>query len=468
MNVEQAHGVRRRLEMVATANSFFGFMEKNGLTILRVFYDRRNDKFLLQGMKEWDDDVPFHKYNTDFTVEDILTGDYFALNTEGLLSALAREGIKEELERIQQLMREGGHHSIDFYYHRQKNIKVMHCKHVNTLGIKNRRHAMRIGAMRRHELDEPEIEVITDGLNLARAMAYKNAAANIPYGGSKIVVQCDPISLDDFESLGFLAYVTDRSRSVTGPDMNIQPEMADVIREKFTKNYVGGRKGPLGATGPPTAYGEYLAIKEACRFIYGSPDISNKKIAIQGLGEVGYPLAEYLLNDGANLIVTDVDQLKVHRLQQQWGLNLVEYVEPEDIYTVAADIFSPCAIGGIITEERTKEFKFKIILGPANNQLQATSKEREIELAKKLAEAGILFVVDWAHNAGGVLCAWAKWLLQEKATFERLRPKIEAVCRDNFRALLEQAKTGDKTPTELVYERTESMVYFGANFNETL
>jgi len=95
---------------------------------------------------------------------------------------------------------------------------------------------MRIGAMRRHELDESEIEVITDGLKLARAMAYKNGAANIPYGGSEIVVQCDRIGLDDFESLGFLAYVTDRSRSVTGPDMNIQPEMSDVIREKFTSN----------------------------------------------------------------------------------------------------------------------------------------------------------------------------------------------------------------------------------------
>ena len=95
---------------------------------------------------------------------------------------------------------------------------------------------MRIGAMRRHELDESEIEVITDGLKLARAMAYKNGAANIPYGSSKIVVQCDRISLDDFESLIFLAYVTYRSRSITGPDMNIQPEMSDVIREKFTSN----------------------------------------------------------------------------------------------------------------------------------------------------------------------------------------------------------------------------------------
>jgi leucine dehydrogenase len=454
--------------MTAKVNTIFGFMDKNGLTTLQIFYDRKNDKFLLRGMKEWDDDVHFQKYNTDFTVEDILTENYLALNTEGLVSGLAREGIKEELEHIEQLIRQGGHHSIDFYYHRQKNIRVMHCKHVNTLGIRNRRHAMRIGAMRRHELDEPEIEVITDGLNLARAMAYKNAAANIPYGGSKIVVQCDPISLDDFESLGFLAYVADRSRSVTGPDMNIQPEMADVIREKFTKNYVGGRKDPLGATGPPTAYGEYLAIKEACRFIYGSPDISNKNIAIQGLGEVGYPLAGYLLNDGAKLTVTDIELSKVHKLQQQWGPNLVRYVEPEGIYTVSADIFSPCAMGGVITEERIKQFRFKIILGPANNQLQATGKEREIELAKKLAEAGILFVIDWAHNSGGVLCAWAKWLLQEKATFDRLRPKIEAVCRDNFRRLLEEAKTSNKTPTELVYERTENMVYFGADIDETL
>ncbi|MFO7773170.1 MAG: Glu/Leu/Phe/Val dehydrogenase dimerization domain-containing protein [Dehalococcoidia bacterium] len=453
---------------MAKVDSIFGFIQKNGLTTLQIFHDRNNDRFLLRGMKEWDDDLPFHRYNADFTVEDILTADYLALNTERLVSGLAREGVKEELERIQQLMREGGHHGIDFYHHRRRNIRVMHCKHVNTPGIRNRRHAIRMGAMRRHGLDEPEIEVITDGLNLARAMAYKNAAASVPYGGSKIVVQCDPVSLDDFESLGFLAYVTDRSRSVTGPDMNFPPEMADVIRERFTRNYIGARKGRLGATGKPTAYGEYLAIKEACRFVYGSPDMSNKKIAVQGLGEVGHPLADYLLNDGAKLVVTDVDVSKLHKLQQQWGPDVVESVGPEDIYTVAADIFSPCAVGGVITEKRIKEFKFKIVLGAANNQLQATSKAGEIELARKLADAGILFVIDWAHNSGGLLCAWAEWLLQEEATFDRLRPKIEAVCRDNLRRLLEEAKTANKTPTELVYERTENMVYFGADFEDTL
>jgi glutamate dehydrogenase/leucine dehydrogenase len=322
--------------------------------------------------------------------------------------------------------------------------------------------------MRRHELSESEIDVILDGLNIARAMAYKNAIANLPYGGSKIVVQCEPIKLNDFETIGFLAYVTDRTRSITGTDMNISPEMADLMRQKFTRNFLGGIESPMGTSGVPTAYGEYLAIKEACHFVYGSRDLSKKKIAIQGLGNVGYPLAEYLLNDSAHLIVTDVDLSKVHKLQQKYSLDLVQYVEPEKIYTVDADIFSPCAMGGIITEERIAKFKFKIIMGSANNQLKATSKEAEIKLAKKLADAGILFVIDWAHNAGGVIRAWAEWVFQEKASFDKIKPRIELVCRDNLRKLLEEAKRTGKTPTELVYEKVEHLVYSGAEFSEAL
>ena len=229
---------------------------------------------------------------------------------------------------------------------------------------------------------------------MAMLMTWKSAVVNIPYGGSKILVQCDAVKLDDFETMGFLAYATDRSRSITGPDMYFAPEMADIIKEKFTSNYTGGRKSHMGTSGASTGYGEYIAIKEACDFIYGNKDISKRKIAIQGLGEVGYPEAEYLLADGAKLIATDIDPAKVHKLQQKYGLDLVQYVEPNNVYTVDADIFSPCAMGGIITEGRIA--KFKIIMGSANNQLNTTSKEGEIALAKKLADVGILFVVDWA------------------------------------------------------------------------
>ena len=450
------------------SDSVFDLMEKEDLTTLEIFYNQRENKFLIRGMKEWDDNVPWDRYMVDFTSEDILTKDYKAVGTATLETRFNKLGLKDYLEHVKKLIREGKNHGIEFYYNRKKNIRVMYCKHVNTLGIKNRRHAMRAGAMRRHELSELEIDVILDGLNIARAMAYKNAIANIPYGGSKILVQCDAVDLDDFETMGFLAYVTDKSRSITGPDMNFEPEMADIIREKFTKNYTSGRKSHMGTSGAPTGYGEYIAIKEACDFVYGSQDISGKKIAIQGLGEVGYPLAEYLLDAGARLIVTDINLAKVYRLQQKWGEDLVDYVEPNKIYTADADIFSPCAMGGIITEERIAKFKFKIIMGSANNQLKATSKEGEIELAKKLADAGVLFVVDWAHNAGGVIRAWAEWVFQEKASLDKIKPRIELVCGENLRKLLEEAKRTGKTPTELVYEKVEHLVYSGVEFGEEL
>jgi glutamate dehydrogenase/leucine dehydrogenase len=241
--------------------------------------------------------------------------------------------------------------------------------------------------------------------------------------------------------------------------MGLDEEMVDIIRQRYTRNFVGGTGSPLASTGTPTAYGEFVAIKEACDFVYGSRDLSTRRIAVQGLGHVGYPLAEYLLKDGAKLIVTDIDLAKVHTLQQKYGSDSVKYVVPDEIYTVYADVFSPCAMGGIITEDKIPQFKFKIIIGSANNQLKATSKEGEIDLAKRVADAGILFVVDWVHNTGGVIAASVLWKLQESATEEQLKSKIELPCRTNFRNLLEEARETGKTPTELVYEKVEAMVY---------
>jgi len=450
------------------SSSAFSVMEKEGLTTLEIFHNKKEDRFLLRGMKEWDDDVRWDRYMVDFTPEDILTDDYRAVGTETLLATFSELGLKDYLEQVEQLLREGKHHGIEFYYNRQKNIRVMYCKHVNTLGIRNRRHAIRSGGIRRHELDEPELDALVDGLNLARAMAYKNATANIPYGGCKTVVQCEPVKRDDFEMMGFLGYVIHRIRTFTGPDMGFEAGMADTIREKFTKAITGGTKSPTGPTGGPTAYGEYLATREACNSTYGSNGISNRKIAIQGLGEVGYPLAKYLLDDGAQLIVTDVDLSRVRTLQQQYGSDSVKYVTPDEIYTVDANVFAPCAMGGIITEEMIPRFKFRIIIGSANNQLRATSKEAELKLAKKLADAGILFVIDWAHNTGGVIAGWAEWLLQERVSLDKIKPKVELVCRDNFRKLLEEARETGKTPTELIYEKVEDMVYSGAEFSELI
>lgn len=448
--------------------SVFNVMESVGLTTLEIFRNKADNAFLLRSMKEWDESIKWNRYMVDFTSEDILTSDYRAIGTRALLANFSALGLKDYLERIEQLLKEGKHHGIEFYYNRKKNIRVMYCKHVNTLGIGNKKHALRSGGIRRHELGEPEIDVLIDGLNLARAMSYKNAIGNIPYDGSKIVVQCNDIKLDDDESLGFLAYTIDRTRSFTGPDMGFSPEFADVLREKFTRNIGCGAETFMGPSGIPTAYGIYLAMNEVCDFVYGS-SLADKKIAVQGLGAVGFPLAERLLKDGAKLTVAEVNLPLVRKLQGKWGIDSVKYVEPEDIYSVDADIFSPCAMGGIITEERIRDFKFNIIVGAANNQLKATSKEGEIELAKKLADAGILFIIDWACNTGGVIAGWAEHVFEKEASFEKIKPRIELVCKDNLRKLLHEARRTGKTPTELAYESVGNAVYnIGTKFSESL
>jgi glutamate dehydrogenase/leucine dehydrogenase len=397
----------------------FDLMDEMDLTTLEIFQNRMGKKFLMKAMKEWDDDIEFSNYGKGFTYVDILTRYFTALGTEALVAGFRKMGLGDYLKRIELLLREGRHEGIEFFYHRRKDIRVAFCKHSVTLGLKNRQHVMRAGAMRRHEPDEREIEVLIDGLNLSRAMTYKNAISSLPYGGCKTVVQCAPVKLNDYETMGFLSYVPDRCRAFVGADMGLDEEMVDVIRQRFTQNFVGGTKSPLASTGSPTAYGEFLAIKEACDFTYGSKKLSGRTVALQGLGHVGFPLAEYLLNDGARLLVTDTDKAKVNNLQQKYGSDFVHYVIPDEIYTIASDIFSPCAMGGVINEERLSGFKCKIILGSANNQLKATSKEAEIELAKKVADAGILFVVDWAHNNGGVIAASVLWGLQEEATEEQ-------------------------------------------------
>ncbi len=454
--------------VVKSFDSVFNVLAEKGLTTLEVFYNRQEDKFLLRGMKEWEESINWDKYTADFTYEDILTDAYRSVGTKALARAFSSLGLEDYLRRIENLLREGKHHGIEFYHNRRLNIRVMYCKGINITGIRNKRHAIRAGGIRRHEPDEPEIDVLMDGLNLARAMSYKNALAGIPYGGSKIVVQCAPVDLNDFETLGFLAYVIDRTRSFTGPDMGFEPAMADIMREKFTKAITGGVKSPLGPTGGVTAYGGYLAIKEACDFVYGSRSLNGRQIAIQGLGACGYPLAEYLLREGAALIVSDIDMSKVEKLQRTWNTDIVKSVYLEDIYTVKADIFAPCAVGGIITEDILSKFKFDIIMGLANNQLRATSREGEIKIARQLAGVGILFVVEWAYNVAGVLTGWAEYIFGEEASFAKIKPRIELICRDNLRKLLDEAKKMDKTPTEMLYAKIEEAIYSGVSFSELL
>jgi len=439
--------------------SIFTPLIDEGLTTLKIRYDWKTDKSWVFAAKEWNDDIEWSRYNKDFYSESILTNDAVYLNDPQVRNLFRKYELLEYLEDVIGLLRKGKHFGMDCFYYREKDIRFMSNMHSVIYGINNRSQAIRSGGIRRHDYKDEEFEVIIDGLNLARAMSFKNVAAEIPYGGCKTTVHSGPVDLEDMEEIGFLSYALDRTRSFTGPDMGYPPELADVMKKNFTLNITGGPKGPLGPTGTPTAYGVYLAVKQAAKFKLGSDSLKDRKIAVQGLGAVGMPLVEHFLVEDAKLIVCDADDKRIAALKNKFPDKDIEVVDIDNIYYVEADIFSPAAVGGIITEERIPKMKFSIILGAANNQLKASSQEEEYKLARLLDKHGILFQCAWWHNIAGVLAGWEEYVNQDKADIKHILPKIERICTKNTWNNLNKAKELSITPTECAYQTAEKIIY---------
>jgi leucine dehydrogenase len=440
--------------------SLFLPLAKENLTSFGVYCHRRDGLVAFRAAREWEQETDWSRYSRDFTAEEPLTTRTAYLGHQETWDLFKRYGLTGYLEDVVDLIKKGKHQGIECFFDRKKNIRFISNMHSNTLGINNGYHAIRSGGIRRHEPEEEEIDVIVDGLNLSRAMSFKNAGAQIPFGGSKITVHCAPVDLSDFHALGFLAYALDRTRSFTGPDMGFTPELADVMRrEGYSVNITGGFDSKIGPTGGPTAYGVYLALKEAVNFKFGAESLAGKTIVVQGAGAVGYPLVEeYLAKEDVTILIADIVRDPVKKLVAQFQ-GRVKELDPKDVFNVEADIFAPCAMGGILDDETIKSLKCSIVFGAANNQLKATNQEEEIRLAKILDERGILFQVDWMHNTGGVIAGMEEYMYREKASLEHVMSHTEKVCKYGVRENLDAASKEQITPTERAYRYYASKIY---------
>lgn len=438
-------------------NSVFDVLDNENLNRLKINYDYKTDKVLLYAGREWKDDLVWSGYNTNFNCADVLSDDMVTLNHDQTRALFRKYNQENYLDEVISLLRKGKHQYIDCYYHKGKNIRFTNNVHSLKLGINNRSQAITAGGIRRHLPSENEIDVIIDGLNLGRGMSFKNFAARIPFGGSKITVIMDELDLNDLEAVGFLSYCVDRSRCFTGPDMNFPTELADVMKKHFSLNITGGPQGPLGATGVPTAYGVYLAAKEASRFRYGNDSLKDKKIAVQGLGALGYFLAEHYINEGAELYVSDIDETVISKLIGEHPDAKITSIGTDEILFLNVDILSPCAIGGIFNHNNIGKLNADIIIGGANNQLKASSAEEEIELADKIKDRGILFQVAWWHNGGGVLCGFEEYTQQENASMDNVLTETRRTCKFTFQNLKEAAEL-NISPTENAYRQVESYI----------
>ena len=175
--------------------------------------------------------------------------------------------------------------------------------------------------------------------------------------------------------------------------MNINENDVDFMM--METNFVNGRANMSGNPSPVTAYGTYWGIKACAKFLWGNDDLKDNRIAVQGVGAVGYNLCRYLAQEGAKLIVTDICKDKAQKAVKDFNASLVE---KDSIYDVDCDIFSPNCIGAILNDNTIPRLKAKIVAGAANNVLLDEEKHGNM-----LMERGILYAPDYVINAGGVI-----------------------------------------------------------------
>lgn len=282
-----------------------------------------------------------------------------------------------------------GHEQVVFCHNKNAGLKAIIAIHDTTLGPA-------LGGTRMWPYRN-EDEALNDVLRLSRGMTYKNAVAGLDIGGGKAVIIGNPAT-DKSEALfrAFGKFVDSLGgRYITAEDVGIDVnDMEYVFRET---EYVTGVHQVHGGSGDPspfTAYGTLQGLMATLQRAYGDEEVGKYSYAVQGLGHVGMEFVKLLKERGAKIFVTDINQELVDRAVNDYG---AEAVGLDDIYDVAADVYSPCALGGTVNEQTLPRIKAKVICGAANNQLANNAIGDEVE------KRGIVYAPDYAVNAGGVM-----------------------------------------------------------------
>ena len=284
--------------------------------------------------------------------------------------------------------------SKDFDHHEQ----VVYCSDARSglraiIAIHNTNLGPALGGCRMWPYAREE-EALRDALRLSRGMTYKNALAGLDYGGGKAVVIGDPRTDKSEALLRAIARAVDSlgGRYITAEDVGMTVQDMDVLRQ-VTPHARGISRG-CGNPSPATAFGVYNGIRAAVAYKLKRNGLDGLRVAVQGLGSVGGRLCDYLARDGARLAVADIDEPRVRQAVEAHG---AEAVPVEEIAEYDAEVFAPCALGAILTDETIPRIKAGIVAGAANNQLA------EPRHGEALTARGILYAPDYVINAGGVI-----------------------------------------------------------------
>jgi leucine dehydrogenase len=242
-----------------------------------------------------------------------------------------------------------------------------------------------------------EKDALRDVLRLARGMTFKAAAAGLDLGGGKAVIIGDPKRIKTEELLRAYGRFIDtlQGRYITAEDVGTTGEDMDVVRRETRS--VTGVSPALGGSGDPspvTAFGVFKGLIACAEEVWKDSSLAGRRVAVQGVGKVGYHLARLLTEAGAAVVVSDVDVDAVAHAVRELG---VDTAEPDKIHAVECDVFAPCALGGIIRDDTLPSLRCRVVAGSANNQLERP------EHGAALRDLGILYAPDYVINAGGLI-----------------------------------------------------------------
>jgi|SRR5699024_3258920 len=342
---------------------------------------------------------------------------------------------------------------IVFNYNKETGLKSIMAINDTTLGPA-------MGGCRMMEYESTD-EAILDAIRLAVGMTYKISVAGENYGGGKTVVIGDPKKDKNEVLLRDLGRAVQmlNGRYYMGTDVGTSGN--DMVYSALESDYIVGlpaEYGGFGDSSKPTAYGIYMAIKASAKTAFGNDSLRNLTVAVQGAGAVGSQVVEYLAEEGAKILLSDMTEDNIKALTSRFPE--IEVVDPDKIYEQDCDVFTPCALGGIINDETIPKFKCKIIAGSANNQLA------EPRHGKVLHNKGILFAPDFVINSGGFISA-ADTVDMGNASNDRVMAKTEKIY-DTVLEIFSRSKEED-TPTveianKLAEDRIKEISKLGKNF----
>ncbi|MFG1675157.1 Glu/Leu/Phe/Val dehydrogenase [Micromonospora sp. NPDC049282] len=284
-----------------------------------------------------------------------------------------------------------GHEQVVFCQDKQSGLKAI-------IGIYSTALGPALGGTRFYPYAS-EADALADVLDLSRGMAYKNALAGLDLGGGKAVIWGDPEQLKSEPLLRAYGRFVEslNGRYYTACDVGTYVADMDVIARET--RYVTGRSVEHGGAGDSsilTAWGVYQGMRAAAEHMWGSPTLAGRRVGVAGLGKVGKYLTAHLLEDGAEVVATDVNP----RAQEWVRANHPQVTLVDDTAALVAsdiDVYAPCALGGALNDETVPVLRAKVVTGAANNQLAHPGIE------KVLADRGILYTPDYVVNAGGVI-----------------------------------------------------------------